>query len=113
MIWQPLTNELLLEELIQKESFKKPVLLFKHSTRCSISISVLNRVERNWNADINELILPYYLDLLNYRAISNKIAVLTDIEHQSPQAIVIKNGNVIYHESHSGIRVDDILESLK
>ena len=88
----------------------KPVLLFKHSTRCSISSMAFNSFERNWSGEVEcEL---YYLDLLKHRDVSQKIAELTGIMHQSPQAIVIKGKEIVYDATHSGIdakRIESIL----
>lgn len=88
------------------------VFIFKHSTRCSISSMAWNRVQREWKFDVSKVKL-YYLDLLRHRDVSNKIAELTGIEHQSPQLIGIKNGKVIYDASHNMIRVTDVQEALK
>ena len=85
-----------LEELI-KLSSNEPILIFKHSTRCGISSIVLNRFDRK----INKLEKPYYfLDILKYRPLSNLIQDMFDVRHQSPQLLVIKNGNVVAHNSH-------------
>jgi bacillithiol system protein YtxJ len=96
-------------EEIMKASEKRPFVVFKHSTRCSISSMAKNRFEREWKGDEN--IDAYYLDLLNHRDISNAIADQTGVEHQSPQAILIKNGKAIYNESHTAIYVQDIVEA--
>lgn len=106
MNWIPLTSEAQLD-LIRSESMDKPVVLFKHSTRCSISSAALSRMERGWNL---EGVKTYYLDLLAYRSVSNEIAAQFGIEHQSPQVLVIRNGGCIYHESHSGIRPEEVAE---
>lgn len=109
MNWLKLDNENQLET-IKSNSFDtniKGVVLFKHSTRCSISQMALSRFERNWNFSQQEL-PAYYLDLLNYRNISNQIADEFQIEHQSPQVLVIKDGKCIYTASHSDIIVSDI-----
>lgn len=87
---------------IKKESEVSPVLIFKHSTRCSISRATLDRLERHWQ-ESETAIKPYFLDLLTYRDISNQIADQFDIEHESPQVLVIDKGQVIYTESHYGI----------
>lgn len=113
MNWLKLENENQLNE-IQKNSFDptfKGVLLFKHSTRCSISSMALSRLERNWQFSNNEL-PAYYLDLLNYRNISNSIASIFNIEHASPQVLIIKNGKCIYNASHSEISVSEIEQFL-
>ncbi len=104
MNWLILNSENQFLDLLKNESV---FAIFKHSTRCSISTMAKNRVEREWNLD-----LPiYYLDLLQYRSISNLIAVKSNIEHQSPQLIVFQNGLPIYDASHNGIVIDDILVS--
>ena len=85
----------------------KGALLFKHSTRCSLSDVALNRLERAWN--IPDKILPvYYLDLLAHRHLSSEIAIKYGIPHESPQILIIKNGKCIYTASHSGIIFKDI-----
>lgn len=90
-------------------SIDKPILVFKHSTRCSISATALSRLERNWKAEDADKVTPYYLDLLQHRDISNAIADKYGVEHESPQALVIKDGKVVYHESHMGISYNDIV----
>lgn len=109
MEWNKLTAIDQLEE-INKKSFDTTVMIFKHSTRCSISSSALNRVERNWNNQQDDVkVKPYYLDLIVHRNISNEIAKKWNVEHQSPQVLVIKNGECIYTETHMGINYDEII----
>ena len=106
MNWEQLTELQQLEQL-KVESFQAPILLFKHSTRCSISVMALNRFDREWN---NTTVNAYFLDLLNYREISNQIAILFEIEHQSPQVLLIKDGECVYHASHNAIDAQAINE---
>jgi bacillithiol system protein YtxJ len=94
---------------INNLSKEHKVLLFKHSTRCSISSSALNRLERNWKDEDSEKLSPYYLDLLKHRNVSNAIAELYAVEHQSPQVLVIKDGKCIYSETHYGISYEDLM----
>ncbi|MFZ4435774.1 MAG: bacillithiol system redox-active protein YtxJ [Flavobacterium psychrophilum] len=98
--WIPLTSMEQLAELTE-HSFVKPVFIFKHSTRCGISRSVLKQFENEYNIDTE--VDAYYLDLLEYRPISSAIATQFSLEHQSPQLIVLKNGIVVHHASHSDI----------
>jgi bacillithiol system protein YtxJ len=93
-------------ELIATQSETQPVLIFKHSTRCSISRFALKQFE--FEFDLQDVIEPYYLDLLNYREVSNEIADMYKVHHQSPQVIVLKNREVIYHVSHEGIAVSEL-----
>lgn len=104
--WVNLTSSAQLHELI-KEAATTPVLLFKHSTRCSISAMALNRFEKEWDTS-KTTCKCVYLDLIEYRSISNEIASLLHVEHQSPQAILIHNGIVLYAESHNAIAVNSI-----
>lgn len=90
-------------ETLRTESKDQPVLIFKHSTTCSTSQMALNRLERNWKEEEMSSVKPYYLDLHSYRAISRSIADFFDVEHQSPQIIVLKNGEVVLHRSHFDI----------
>jgi bacillithiol system protein YtxJ len=94
---------------INEESKSVKVMLFKHSTRCSISSMALNRIESNWKDSDNQLVKPYYLDLIAHRDISNLIAQQYGVEHQSPQVLVISNGKCIYNASHNNIRYADII----
>lgn len=97
---------------IEQESHSLPVLIFKHSTRCSISDAALSRIERNWQGAYAEKMKPYYLDLIAYRSLSNEIAQRFNVEHQSPQVLLIKNGKCVYHASHFDIQLTEILEQL-
>jgi len=108
MDWKQLNNEHQIEEIKQISS-EKPILIFKHSTRCSISAMALNRLEREWKSDSAEKITPYYLDLISYRNISNKIAGDFSVEHQSPQILLIQNGKCVFTESHYGISLGEVL----
>lgn len=107
MEWIPLTSEDQLNEIIT-DSEKNPVMIFKHSTRCSISSTSLNRLERSWNGNEMSHVKAFYLDLLSYRPISAKIETLFHVEHQSPQAIVIDHGKSIWDASHYDIQYEAI-----
>ncbi len=104
MNWIALETEEQLET-IKEESNTKPVVIFKHSTRCSISSMAKNRLDR---AIPNENISFYYLDLIRYRSVSNKIAEVFNVYHESPQILLISKGECVYDESHNGISMDDI-----
>ena len=106
MNWHSLANESQLDS-INKASFLVPQLLFKHSTRCSISRMALSKTERNWNFTETQ-VQPYFLDLLQYRNISNKIAEQFHVEHQSPQILLIKEGKCVFTATHNDIDVKDL-----
>jgi bacillithiol system protein YtxJ len=90
-------------DIISQESKENPVVIYKHSTSCSTSRISLDRLNRNYKPEEFAGIKTYYLDLLTYRNISNAIANKFDVVHESPQAIVIKDGRAIYSVSHFDI----------
>lgn len=105
MQWQVLTTEEQLKDLVEK-SHSKPQVIFKHSTRCSVSSVIKTRLEKG-AAPVH--IDFHYLDLLAYRSLSNKIAEDLDVYHESPQVLLVQNGDCVFDESHLVIRMQDIL----
>ena len=99
--WNALTELKQLDAIVE-ESASTPVVIFKHSTRCSISRMALKNFEREYNLEESEA-TPYFLDLLEHRDISNEIAQKFQVIHQSPQLLLIKNGKSVYDASHSEI----------
>src|SRR5690606_24093784 len=106
--WKKIEDPDQIEE-IKKESQNRSILIFKHSTRCSISAMAWDRLKRNWKAEDSEKLSPYYLDLIRYRELSNEIAERFAVEHESPQVLIIKNGEATYHASHMGIDYHTII----
>lgn len=106
MNWNTLEK---IEDLDQALEASKtgPIVLFKHSTRCSISSSALNRLERNWQ-ESETAATPYYLDLISHRDISGSIAEKLGVQHQSPQMIIVENGKAIFNSSHMDINFEDV-----
>ena len=88
--------------MLMTNSFSTPQLIFKHSTRCSISRFVLNAFIANYGYSPQDF-GAWYLDLLVYRSISNRIAQRLDVVHESPQLIVLKNGKTLESASHENI----------
>jgi bacillithiol system protein YtxJ len=107
MAWRALTDLGQLNEIVN-ESTEKPVVIFKHSTRCSISRMALRQFEQEF--DLEGKVVPYYLDLLEHRDISNDIANRFGVYHQSPQLILIKEGKAIYDRSHESIDANKLVD---
>jgi bacillithiol system protein YtxJ len=108
MNWKILSELPQIDQIV-KDSFEQPVIIFKHSTRCSISDMAKGRLEREVPPENLDF---YYLDLLNYRSISNKLAEQFSVHHESPQILLIQNGECIYVESHNGISMQDIADQV-
>ena len=106
MNWIALTSEAQLQD-IKERSAQRPQVIFKHSIRCGISALAKSRLEKSDPAGDIDF---YFLDLINNRALSRKVAEEFNVYHESPQVLVIKNGKCIYDESHTGITMDDIVE---
>lgn len=107
--WIPLTKITQLEEIEElSESEKvKAVIVFKHSTRCGVSAMVKKRFEKEWDSK-PEVLPVFYLDLIQFRNISNQISEQWNVWHESPQVIVLKNKKVIHHASHGAISATKI-----
>lgn len=103
--WISLNDVSQLDEIVENSN-NKTIGIFKHSTRCSISRFALKRFENEYN--LEDKVDLYFLDLLNYRDVSNEIANRFEVIHQSPQLILIKNGVAVYDASHSDIQADDV-----
>lgn len=110
MSWKELVSMEQIDSIVTK-SQQTPCLIFKHSTRCSISSVAKNRLESNWAFSTEEL-EPYYLDLLSHRDISAAIAERFHVHHESPQIILLSKGECILDASHLDINVREIAEQL-
>jgi bacillithiol system protein YtxJ len=106
-IWKNIESEEDLKNAIER-SFQNKIAIFKHSTSCFISKTVLRNLEKEIKS-LDQKPDLYFLDLLAYRPISNKIAEDFGIRHESPQLIVIENGKAIGNASHQHISVDQIV----
>ncbi|VAW26263.1 hypothetical protein MNBD_BACTEROID04-2072 [hydrothermal vent metagenome] len=93
------------------QSTTKPVLIFKHSTRCGVSRMALKNFERDYDIDKTDLEL-YFLDILKYRELSNEVSEKFGVHHQSPQILLINNKSAIYHDSHYQISVETVKDIL-
>jgi bacillithiol system protein YtxJ len=109
MHWIHLTDEEQLQQIISK-SQARPQVIFKHSTRCSISAVALQRLQKTTQpSDIDF----YFLDLLANRDLSNRVASIFKVPHESPQVLVVRDGECIYEESHMGISMSEILDHVQ
>ncbi len=105
-LWKKIESEKDLDSAIEKSSQQK-VLIFKHSTRCFISKTVLKNFEKQMQ-DSDKDYAYYFLDLLANRPISNEIESRFDVVHQSPQLIVLENGKAVKNASHQNIDLEKV-----
>lgn len=109
--WKTINHPGQLDQL-REISHQKPVVIFKHSTRCGISAHAKYRLESEWNFSPDELDF-YYLDLLAHRPVSNHIAESLKVTHQSPQIILLRQGNAVFNTSHHMISVEVLKKALE
>ncbi|GGG46701.1 thioredoxin family protein [Croceivirga lutea] len=109
--WNALTTLEQVNQVIQ-DSQGKTQVVFKHSTSCGISGMVLRRITTSWSTIDTSQVDFNFLDLLAYRNISNAIASKLNVVHQSPQVILLRNGEVVFHTSHGAIMDFDIKKFL-
>lgn len=106
--WKNITSVSQLDS-IEQESHNNPVIIFKHSTSCAISAMAKDRFEANSTTGDESY---YYLDLLRFRDISNAIAEKFQVHHESPQVILLKDGDVVLDDSHMAISFDEIQKQI-
>jgi bacillithiol system protein YtxJ len=106
--WSSLASVAEVHELVER-SHQQPCLIFKHSTRCSISSMAKLRLESSWDFE-PEVLAPYFLDLISNREVSSFVAEHFEVYHESPQILLIKNGECTYDASHLDISVAEIHE---
>ncbi len=109
--WNIIDKQEQIDEISQI-SHEHPCLIFKHSTRCSISSMAKMRLESDWDEQLHHLQV-YYLDLISYRSISQQIANQFSVHHESPQVLLIQNGECTYDASHLDITVNELQEVLE
>jgi bacillithiol system protein YtxJ len=86
-------------------------IIFKHSTRCSISMMAKRKFELDWS-ELPDDISLYFLDLIQYRELSNLVATTFHVHHESPQLLLIKDGECILDQSHGSISVEEAISVL-
>jgi len=106
MQWKNITNLTQVNEIQKQTGYS---LIFKHSTRCSVSMMAKRRFEMDWEVIPANTSL-YFLDLISFRDVSAQIAETFQVHHESPQILLIKDGDCILDASHSDISADEVAE---
>ena len=97
---------------VLEQSKKRPQLLYKHSNRCGTCMFAKSEIEGSTSA-IKKLTDMHFIDVIGNREVSNHFAEKLNLRHESPQAILLVDGKVVWHASHSGIKSAKILEALR
>lgn len=107
-IWEMISDPSQVDPIIEA-SKEKPQLIYKHSHRCSVCFAAKGALEQASDTVLQHADM-HFVNVVRSRDASNKIASELDIRHQSPQAILVDNGEVVWHGSHGSIDADAILE---
>nr|WP_297788106.1 bacillithiol system redox-active protein YtxJ [uncultured Allomuricauda sp.] len=97
-------------ETIAENSKSKTQVIYKHSSTCGISRMVLNMFSESYDPDLD--LDLYFLTIQHHRDVSNTIEDRFGVRHESPQLLVIKNGEVVFHTSHGAISDTDLTNYL-
>jgi len=95
-----------------RESEERPVLVFKHSTRCPISAGAYAEAQRYLGGSPNEDASYVLIHVVEDRPVSLEAADRLGVEHASPQAILLKEGRAVWNTSHSRITSASLQEAL-
>ena len=94
-----------LENLIS-DSTQKPVIVFKHSTACSISSRAYREMEK-LEGQVN------ILEVQSAREVSRELANRTGIRHETPQVIVLRDGKAVWNASHFDVKAADVMKAVE
>lgn len=90
----------------------KPQVIYKHSYSCAVSMMAKSSLESG--LDSLESKADFHLiDVVSQRKLSNKIAEITGIRHESPQIILLNKGETFWSDSHGGVRISSLREALE
>lgn len=110
-MWDGVTEPSQLDDIL-KESKNRPQLIYKHSHRCSVCFVAKGNLERA-SGNIQKHSDMHFLNVVHNRESSDRIATELDVRHESPQVILVDDGEVIWHASHGNIDDDKIMEVLE
>lgn len=106
-LWFPIKDESSLRGLVEGKS-TEPMVILKHSERCSISFMAMSRLEKR----PDDRIKYYLLNVIEQRRLSNLLEELTETKHESPQLFLFNRGDLVLIKSHMSIRPAVLSEAL-
>jgi len=97
------------------ESESRPVLLFKHSYTCGVSMEALDELVAHLNDREAKTFLPQYamVTVQTHRALSNAIAQKLGVRHETPQALLVRNGRVVWSASHFRVTAAAVNDAIR
>ncbi|MCS6885298.1 MAG: bacillithiol system redox-active protein YtxJ [Acidobacteriota bacterium] len=102
-----------LEQLEQALLSDRPQLFFKHSNTCPISMNAFRALQKHLASTATEDVDYWMVVVQQARRISDVIADKLSVKHESPQAILVKAGKAIWHQSHFAITPEALDEAIR
>lgn len=109
-IWEVISDSSQVAPIIQA-SKENPQLIYKHSHRCSVCFVAKGTLEQA-SEEILQHADMHFVNVVNSREASNAIASKFDLRHESPQALLVDDGEVVWHASHGSINAEALLDHL-
>lgn len=103
MSYTDVTSTAALAEMITL-SEQQPVLFFKHSRTCGISDRAFREFERYLQSPESTQVRNCVIVVQTAREVSNSLARLMGIEHETPQAILVRDGRAVWNDSHMALK---------
>jgi bacillithiol system protein YtxJ len=101
-----------LDELLS-ESDTRPLLLFKHSRSCGISAEALDELLAHLDAQAQQAARYAVVTVQTHREVSNAVSAKLGVRHETPQALVIRDGAVVWTASHFRVTAEAMLKALE
>ena len=106
-------NDLTEFENMWQASHERPVLFFKHSTSCPISVRAYQQFQQYLEDEASQHAQNALIIVQTARPVSNRLAELSGVKHESPQAILVRNGQAVWHDSHFELKKHTLAAAVK
>jgi bacillithiol system protein YtxJ len=82
------------------ESRERPVLLFKHSRYCGVSCEALDELQAHIESRSEATVAYKMITVQTHRPVSDAASQRLGLRHETPQAILLRDGKVVWNASH-------------
>jgi bacillithiol system protein YtxJ len=106
-----ISTEALAEVLASSE--QQPVLIFKHSMTCGLSSRAFGEFERYLQAPESSQVRNFIIVIQKARRVSDELARSIGIQHESPQAIIVRGGRAVWADSHLALKSGTLIAAVR
>jgi bacillithiol system protein YtxJ len=90
------------------ESRERPVLLFKHSRYCGVSCEALDELQSHIDSRTESDVVYRMITVQTHRPVSDAAVERLGVRHETPQAILLRDGKVVWNASHFRITANQL-----